>query len=252
MLHNENMSSEKCIKCNKKAAKNSYKCVKCENVVHQKCADEEIPRDSDFVCENCLENNSLNSSVTSENGTIILSEERKTQNEVVISDLMKENDRLLRENELLNKLVSEMTDKNNLLLFKIAILEKNNNTLEKPWQHRNSSKNSDAPTQVPPSTHTANHTTQNHTAPPHDVAKSRRTRRTSTRSTSVSPPVLPSPGTSDNHQEINKVRENNKVLSIVGEVEPTLSTAGAENGLQGLSVLKVRSCSWGCCHFCFG
>ncbi|CAH2001339.1 unnamed protein product [Acanthoscelides obtectus] len=92
---------------------------------------------------------------------------------------------------------------------------------------------------MPPSTQTANHTTQNHTAPPHDVAKSRRTHRTSTRSTSVSPPVLPSPGTSDNHQEINKVRENNKLLIIVGEVEPTLSTAGAENGLQGRSVLNV-------------
>lgn len=56
--------------------------------------------------------------------TVVDMNEALNSSEKVISDLTKENEILSKENSLLRKLIAEMEDKNNLLLFKISVLER--------------------------------------------------------------------------------------------------------------------------------
>lgn len=79
------------------------------------------------IDNNILVDDELNCSSDSAE-TVIDLEQSEGSNKIMIDDLVSENDRLRIENALLRKLVSEMDDKNQLLIFKINTLENADHT----------------------------------------------------------------------------------------------------------------------------
>lgn len=115
-------TEEKCIKCNRRVT-NGKKCRVCEVLfIHNNCAtamgyssDEES-----LKCETCSLPNLKDSSHT----VVSIGDGHETNSKDILMDnLVKENSNLINENLLLKKLVKEMDDKYELLLFKIDVLE---------------------------------------------------------------------------------------------------------------------------------
>ncbi|XP_045464834.1 uncharacterized protein LOC123674052 [Harmonia axyridis] len=126
---------KKCKKCNN-IPSSGLQCINCGTLMHPGCIkyySDIVRLDSNYIkcCETSEDihnlvndqDEDLNNSVD----TVVNVTDLVKSNKDIIEDLTHENDRLMNENILLKKLISEMEDKNELLLFKINMLEKENN-----------------------------------------------------------------------------------------------------------------------------
>ncbi|KAK9887516.1 hypothetical protein WA026_023067 [Henosepilachna vigintioctopunctata] len=125
---------KRCKKCHI-IPNSGLQCINCGTLMHPGC----IKYYSDIIkvdehhikCCELMRNNNLqddDSDLDTSKDTIVDVNDLVKSNENIIFELTRENEKLLNENALLKKLISEMDDKNNLLLFKISVLEKDAKT----------------------------------------------------------------------------------------------------------------------------
>ncbi|CAH0559242.1 unnamed protein product [Brassicogethes aeneus] len=114
------ITEKKCAKCKRKAV-NGIECATCKSLVHINCTN--ISDDTpikDYKCILCEEKKSEVMLVTTEKTAY--QDDAETQGRL-LNETLKENEILLRENELLKKLIKELEEKQDLLYFKINTLE---------------------------------------------------------------------------------------------------------------------------------
>lgn len=153
--------TKKCKKC-RIIPVTGLRCVRCEMVMHPGCVeyytDIEKLSDSEIICckQKPISKPSSSESTVNESENNLESDERETNlddssttvvdvkasnHHEEIREVLKENFYLKNENLLLKKLISEMDDKNTLLLYKISVLEKDGNNAAcrnapNPTEHR--------------------------------------------------------------------------------------------------------------------